>query len=676
MFQKLVQPIALAALLFFSKTAFSQSQKLTPELLWQIGRVGLECVSPDGKLAVYGVQHFDIQANNSTRALFAVEISTGKNQILTPADQSCSDAEFFPDGSKIAFLKDGKLHQVKPDGSDMKKISDLEMNGFHIAPDGNSLLFVADVKYDETTQDRYPDLPKTSGRIIDGLFYRHWKSWHDQKYSNIFLVKIENGRVDTNPKNITLGPYDTPLQPMGGMEQIAWSRNSKFIAYTCRKQVSTVEAQSTNSDIYFYEVESGRTMNITQGRGGYDFDPIFSPDGRFLAYTSQETPGYEADRTRLMIMNLQNSQTTELTDGWDFEANSPQWAANSQSIYFLSSKNFTYQIFEASIGLRATKDNPQLTDGQWDYTQFKVAGNQIVAARQAMDSPTELFVFDPKNRETRQLTDATKMTWGNLAKGKVERRSVATTDRKEMNVWVVYPPDFDKTKKYPTLIYCQGGPQSAASQFWSFRWNMQMMAAEGYIVVVPCRRGMPGSGSAWNDAIREDFGGQPMRDLLSATDAMAKEPFVDKDRLGAVGASYGGYSVFWLAGNHEKRFKTFVSHCGMFNLESFYGTTEEIWFPEHDFGGAYWKNPKPKMYDSNQNPIHSVGKWDTPILVIHNELDFRVPFGEGMQAFQAAQLRGIRSRLLAFPDEGHWMSKPQNSILWQREFFRWLKETL
>ncbi len=669
---------ALAVCLVFSQNTFSQTQKLTPELLWQIGRVGLECVSPDGKTAVYGVQRFDIHANNSTRVLYAVEISSGKTIALTPAEKSASDAEFFPDGSKIAFLMDGKLQQVQPDGSRLSKVSDFEMNGFHFSPDGKKLLFVQDVKYDATSAERQPDLPKNSAKIFDGLFYRHWKSWADQSYSNIFILEIENGRFGTAPKNIMNEPFDSPTPPDGGMEKITWSPDGRFIAYTSRKLSGTAEAQSTNTDIYMYELASGRTTNISEGRGGYDFDPVFSPDGKYFAYTSQATPGYEADRTRLMLVDLQTSQTTELTENWDFEANQPQFSADSKSIYFLSSKNFTYQIFKANLAptSRTEKQFEQITDGQWDFNNFKVVGNQLIASRTAMDAPAEIFTVNLTDRKINKLTSVTDDPWSNISKGKIERRSVKTTDGKDMNVWVIYPPDFDKNKKYPALLVCQGGPQSAMSQGFSFRWNYQLMAANGYIVIAPCRRGMPGSGTAWNDAIAGDYGGQPMRDLLSATDALANEPFVDKNRLGAVGASFGGYSVYWLAGHHEKRFKTFISHCGMFNLETFYGTTEEVWFPNHDFEGAFWQKPTPKMYTDGSNPIRSVDKWDTPIFVIHNELDFRVPFSEGMQAFQAAQLRGIKSRFLSFPDEGHWMSKAQNSIFWQREFFQWLKETL
>lgn len=650
----------------------AQNQLLTPEILWKVGRVGLECVSPDGQTAIYGVQRYDVAANNGSRALFAINLATGETRRLTDFTKSSGDAEFHPGGQKIGFLMDGNLYEVSLSGiAAPAKVSDLEINGFHYSPDGKKVLFCKDVKLDKTPGELYPDLPKNSAKISDGLFYRHWKSWHDYSYSNVFFVGYAAGKFEGEPVNIQNERFDTPLTPDGGMEQIIWSPDGRFIMYTCRKLNGTAEAQSTNSDLYAYELASGKTLNFTEDLRGYDREPVFSPDGHYLVWTSLATAGYEADRPRLMILDTRTQQREELTLGWTYEANHPTWAADSKSLYFISSENFTQQIYQINI---LDKKIRRITTGTHDYTSLKLAGNQLVTTRVSMIQPAEIYVVNPQNGAATQRSFVTEDPWKGLAKPTIERRTVKTFDGKDMNVWLLLPPNFDPNKKYPALVYCQGGPQSALSQFFSYRWNLGLMASQGYVVVAPCRRGMPGSGQAWNDAITGRWG-DAMKDYLSATDAVAKEPFVDASRMGAVGASFGGYAVYWLAGNHNKRFKTFISHCGLFNLESFYGTTEEVWFPNHDFEGAYWQKNTPRMYQ-NDSPHRFVQNWDTPILVIHNELDFRVPFGEGMQAFQAAQLQGIPSRFLSFPDEGHWMSKPQNSLLWQREYFGWLDKWL
>lgn len=650
----------------------AQAPTLSPELLWKIGRVGLECVSPDGQWAVYGVQRYDVAANKGSRTLFAVNLSNGETRRLTDFDKTSGDAEFHPGGQKIGFLMDGQLYETGLQGlSNPIRVSELEINGFHYSPDGKQLLFCKDVKLDQTPGELYPEMPKTSAKIADGLFYRHWKNWHDYAYSNVFFVGYSDGKLVGEPKNIQNERFDTPLTPDGGMEQITWSPDARFILYTCRKLNGTEEAQSTNSDLYAYELASGKTLNFTEDLRGYDRDPVFSPDGNYLVWTSLAKAGYEADRPRLMILDTRTQQRDELTLGWAFEANNPTWAADSKSIYFLSSENFTQQIYQMTV---SDKKIRRITNGTHDYTAIKLGGNQLVTTRVSMINPAEIYVVNPQNGAATQRSFVTDEVWKNLAKPSIERRTVKTFDGKDMNVWYVLPPNFDPNKKYPALVYCQGGPQSALSQFFSYRWNLALMASQGYVVVAPCRRGMPGSGAAWNDAITGRWG-DAMKDYLSATDAAAKEPFVDASRMGAVGASFGGYAVYWLAGNHNKRFKTFISHCGLFNLESFYGTTEEVWFPHHDFEGAYWEKNTPRMY-LNDSPHRYVQNWDTPILVIHNELDFRVPFGEGMQAFQAAQLRGIPSRFLSFPDEGHWMSKPQNSLVWQKEFLGWLDRWL
>jgi dipeptidyl aminopeptidase/acylaminoacyl peptidase len=668
--------IFLCLLMLASAPTTAQTQRLTPELLWKIGRVGLECVSPDGQQAVYGVQRFDMAANSGQRALYLVRVSDGDTQALTDGKHVDSDAEFHPDGTRVGFLRNGHLHEVGLSGTDTpRQVSDLDMNGFHYAPDGSMILFTRDVKLDLTPPELYPDAPKTLARVSDGLMYRHWKSWHDYAYSHVFVAALSSGSIGT-PKDLMDGEkYDSPLRPMGGMEQVQWSPDGRFVAYTCRKLSGTAEAQSTNSDIFVYEIKSGRTLNFSTDLPGYDLDPIWSPDGHYLAWTSLERPGHEADRPRLMLLDVYSQQRRELTKGWAWECNHPQWGRDSKSLYFLSSQDFTYQINQIQVEDGKIR---RITEGRHDYTALRVAANgQLVATRVAMDAPAEVFAVDAKTGRARPLSKVTADVWGQVSKSSVARSSVTTTDGKDMNVWVVTPPDFDINKKYPAVVVCQGGPQSAMSQGFSYRWNYQLMAAQGYVVIAPCRRGMPGGpeGQAWNDAISGDWGGQAMQDLLSATDFARRQPWIDANRVGAVGASFGGYSVYWLAGHHEGRFKAFISHCGMFNTTSWWGTTEELWFAKHDLGADYWSQPNDPAWAAF-SPHRFVDKWDTPMLVIHNELDFRVPFGEGMQAFQAAQLRGIPSRFLSFPDEGHWMSKPQNSLVWQREFFGWLDRWL
>lgn len=663
--------------LLMTSLSFAQTQKqlLTPELLWKVGRVMLEAVSPNSQYAVYSVQRFDVDKNQSSKVLYIVHLQTLETRPLTDAAEgNASDAVFHPSGQRIGFLRNRKLWEVGLSGGKAIQVTDFDIEGFAYSPTGRHLLFVQRVKFEPTPTDRYPDLPKATGRIYDSLFYRHWQSWYDHHHANIFYVPYRDGRVFGSPVNIMNEPYDSPLRPLGGMEQITWSPDGRFIVYTCRKLKGTEESLSTNSDLYLYELASGRTVNITEGLPGYDQDPIFSPDGRYLAWKSMEKAGYEADRTRILVLDTRTNDRWELTEGWKYEANRPQWAADSKSLYFLSSNDFTYQIHQITLEGRKIR---RITEGLHDYTKILVAGDRLVASRVSMTSPPEIFLVNPQNGQALQISQATADVWSHILPARVERRNVKTTDGKNMNVWLVLPPDFDPRKKYPALLYCQGGPQSALSQSFSFRWNMQLMASQGYVVVAPCRRGMPGGpeGQDWNAAISGDWGGQAMRDLLSAADAAAREPFVDAQRMGAVGASFGGYSVFWLAGNHQKRFKAFIAHCGMFNTVSWYGTTEELFFANHDLGGPYWEKPNDPAWAAF-SPHTYVRNWDTPILIFHNELDFRVPLSEGLQAFQAAQLMGVPSRLVVFPDEGHWMTKPQNSIMWQREFFGWLDKYL
>ncbi|RMG71489.1 MAG: S9 family peptidase [Bacteroidetes bacterium] len=657
------------------------ADRLTPERLWQLGRVSLDDVSPDGSQAVFGITRYVLADNKGNRDLYLVALdgeSTPRK--ISAFAGSESGAQWRPDGQKIGFLSaesgSRQLWEMNPDGSDKRQVTEIEggINGFAYSPAGTHLLFIKDVKLDQTVQDLYPDLPHADARIIDDLMYRHWDAWHDYAYSHIFVIDYADGAVSGTPRDIMAGePYDAPLQPFGGMEEIAWSPDGSRIAYTCKKLRGRAYAESTNSDIYLYDLDGETTVNLTEGMMGYDKEPAFSPDGTQLAWNSMETPGFEADRTRIFVMNLQTRDKYELTAGLDQEANHPRWSPDGSKIYFVSGIRATYQLCEISLKDKAYR---QITSGRHNYGSFAVAEEEhLVATRMSMSAPAELYRVDLKKGTQTALTRTNADILGSLEMGEVEERLIPTTDGKEMLTWVIYPPGFDPAQSYPTLLYCQGGPQSAVSQFFSYRWNFQLMAAQGYIVVAPNRRGLPSFGQAWNDQISGDWGGQAMKDYLSAIDALAEESYVDPDRLGAVGASFGGYSVYWLAGNHDKRFKAFISHCGLYNLESWYTTTEEMFFANHDIGGPYW-DLKPNASYKLHSPHLYARNWDTPILVVHGDKDFRVPINQGMEAFGTAQLQGIPSRFLYFPNEGHWVLSPQNGVLWHRVFFDWLDRYL
>lgn len=658
----------------FLVLSIQAQNKLTAESLWKLGRLSLEHVSPDGKMVAYTVTQYDVAKNKGNANVYVIEVASGNAKQITNTEASEGNVRFRPDGRKIAFLRGGKMYEANLDGTEEKLVLDKEINGFLYSPASTHILTIEDVKYDKTLQELNPTLPEAKARVFDGLMYRHWNAWEDGLRSNLFIYPYSEGKVaDNMGRNITPEGFDTPLNPFGGIEQMAWSPKGKAVAYTCKKLTGTAAATSTNSDIYLYDLASDKTLNLSEKNTGYDMEPVFQPNGAKLIWSSMATPGYEADRVRMMSFSLAEfGKSEEYTVGFDNNAEHCTWSSDSKKIYFIGGDKGTKQVFVYDTDSKAIK---QLTKGVWDYGAMVLTESGLVASRTTMANPAELYKIDVNTGEATQLTYTNKDVLSSIKMGEVRQRWVKTTDGKDMLVWVILPPDFDASKKYPTLLYCQGGPQSVISQSFSYRWNFQLMAANGYIVVAPCRRGMPTFGQAWNDQIGQDWGGQCMQDYFSAIDEMKKEPYVNADKLGAVGASFGGYSVYWLAGNHQKRFKAFISHCGMFNMESWYATTEEMFFANYDFGGAFW-DPKYKPFYVKASPHNYVQNWDTPILVIHGEKDFRVPVSEGFQAFQAAQLKGIPSRLLTFPDEGHWISTPQNSLLWQKEFFAWLDKYL
>lgn len=652
---------------------------MTPEKLWELGRVSGLAPSPDGDVVVFGITRYDVEANTGNRDLYRVDIASNDTMRLTDLEGSEYDEQWRPDGQKIGFIATHtgvpQIYEMNPDGSQLRQISRIVggVSHFGYSPAGDKVWYTAKVESIPTVQQLYPDLPKANARIIDDLMYRHWDQWDDYANSHVFVADYTPGNVEPGIDIMADEPYDVPLEPFGGAEQIAWSADGKALVYTCKKLSGKEYAESTNSDLYWYDVDAKTTTNLTEGMPGYDKDPVFSPSGQYMLWMSMERAGFESDKERLFMLDLETMEKKQLAADYDGNISNPVFSADEKTIYFITGERATYQIYQ--LDMKRNKVG-NLTDGVHNYSAFALLDdNNLVGSRMDMNRPNELYRINLRKGEQIQLTDINAHTFNRLQTGKIESRWVPTTDGKQMLTWVIYPPDFDPAKKYPTLLYCQGGPQSAVSQFYSFRWNFQLMAAQGYIVVAPNRRGLPSFGQEWNDQISKDWGGQNMKDYLSAIDALKQEPFVDEDRLGAVGASYGGYSVYWLAGNHGNRFKAFIAHCGLFNLESWYGTTEELFFANWDVGGPYWDIQLRSKYEAF-SPHRFVQKWNTPILVIHGEKDFRVPIGEGMQAFQAAQIRDIPSRFLYFPEEGHWVMGPQNGILWHRVFFDWLEQHL
>lgn len=612
---------------------------MTKELLWELGRVSPIGISKDGKNLIYRVGHADMKSD------------------------------------KI----NSRTYQIPLEGGTPKEITDFKdlVANKNISPDGTSILFDEAVKINnQRGKDIYPIASESDSYIFDGLDYRHWDTWNDGTHNHVFVASVKN--KDQKLDIMAGEPYDAPQKPFGGDEDYIWTPDSKSVIYVSKKKAGTEYALSTNTDLYQYDLETKQTKNLTPNNPGYDTNPTFSPQGH-LTWLQMKRDGYEADKNDLIVRF--NGVDMNLTAQWDGTVGDYKWSADGKKIYFTAPVDGTIQLFEVNFPgkTRIAIQVRQITHGNFDVTSIVgIKDNKAIVTRTDFNHATEIFSYDLKKSNWNQITKVNDALYSKIAMSKSEKRYITTDDGQKMLVWVVYPPNFDPNKKYPTLLYCQGGPQSALTQFYSFRWNFQLMAAEGYIIVAPNRRGMPGHGVAWNEAISKDWAGKPMQDYLNAIDELAKEPFVDKDRLGAVGASYGGYSVYYLAGIHENRFKTFISHCGVFNLESMYGTTEEVFFPNWDTGGPYWdtNNADAQKAIREFNPINNVAKWNTPILVIHGGLDYRVPIGQGQEAFQAAQLLGIKSRFVFFPDENHWVTKPQNAQVWQGEFFRWLKETL
>lgn len=685
------------------------SKQMTPEALWAMGRIAAAEAAPDGKQIVYQVGYYSVKANKSHTVICITDANGKNNRQLTTSTKNETEPHWIEGGKRIAYLSEGEIWSMNPDGTDRKQLSksDGKIEGYSFSPDGNKVILLKSIPFNEIIQKNPDDLPKATGRLITDLMYRHWDHYVET-IQHPFIADVTSIGID-NGKDILEGePYECPMEPFGGIEQLAWSPDSKQIAYTCRKKKGLDYAISTDADIYLYTIATGETINLCKpadykepainpthtmadqavnapenlkNNPGYDQNPQFSPDGKYIAWTSMPRNGYEADRNRLCVYNLATGEKKYVTEAFDSNVDAFCWGSDSQSWYFIGVWHGCVNMY----AVNAKGELKQLTDEWADFVSIAPANNgkKLLALRQSFSAPNDIYIITPgkdaKKTKTEQITFENKHITDQLNFGKVQQRWVKTTDGKQMLVWIILPSDFDETKKYPTLLFCEGGPQSPVSQFWSYRWNFQMMAANGYVIIAPNRHGLPGFGQEWNEQISGDWTGKCMDDYLSAIDDAAQNlPFVDKDRLGAVGASFGGFSVYYLAGHHNKRFKAFIAHDGAFNLESMYTDTEEAWFSNWEYDDAFWNtNQTARARKTYENSPHKfVEKWDTPILCIHGELDYRINYNQGMGAFNAARMKGIPAELLLFPDENHWVLKPQNGILWQRTFFNWLDRWL
>lgn len=660
--------------------------KFTPEVLLALGRVGDPQVSPDGTRLLYSVNYQNIKENKGNADLWVMDID-GKTPAvnITNTPSSESNAVWINGGAQIAFLyrdpaKEDSKTQVwimNADGGSRKPVSEMEngVDGFVISPDGTKIVLISNVKYGKTLPtDHYAELDKANARIIDDLMYKHWDQWVTE-VPHPFVADF-TGNVVKNPKDILEGTdYESPMLPWGGVESFAWTPDSKQLIYTCRKKTGKEYAFSTNSDLYLYDVESGKTVkNLTEGMMGYDTNPRVMGDK--LAFLSMENDGFEADKNRIMLLDLKSDsvKAVDLTENWDYSADELQWSADGKFIYFLAPYQGTIPMFRVNI---ETQQVDTVSPGINDYHDFAaivpLKDGKIITLRHNYAEPNEVYSLE-MGKEPVKLTTTNDELLAKVDSISIRKEIVKTTDGKDMTVWVVLPPNFDPNKKYPSIFFCEGGPQSPVSQFFSYRWNFRLMASQGYVVIAPNRRGLPGFGTEWNAQISGDYGGQNMKDYMSAATYMKEQPYIDGDRMGAVGASYGGYSVYWLAGNHNNMFACFLAHAGIFNLEAQYLETEEMWFVQWDLGGPFWEkdNAKAQKTFAEANPKNFVQNWNTPIMITAGELDYRIVFTQATQAFNAAKIRGIPARMILFPEENHWILRPQNAILWHREFYRWL----
>lgn len=663
---------ALALIGVLSCFQLNAKELMTSEKLLQVKRLSGFKISNDGNKIVYGISIPDLEANSSKTQLYIMNSDGKESKQLTTNGTYNGQPVWTADSKSIYFLsnRSGSMQawQIELRGGEAKQITNIEdgISNFSVSPDGKKFAFTQEIKLDENIHDKYKDLPKAKAYVYDKLPVRHWDEWIDDKFSHLFIM-------DVNTKELTdimlNEKFDTPLKPFGGSEQIAWSPDSKEIAYTSRKVVNY--AFSTNSDIYIYNLADKTTKNISEGMNGYDLQPIYSPDGSKIAFLSQERAGFESDRIRLMIYDRNSKKIEELTKDLDQWVHNPVWSHDSKSIYFTagnfegSSQIYSINVLDGKFKI--------ISKGLYNWGDQGIDANEtdIFVTRRNYNRPSEIYSISLENNTDKQISHLNDDLFAGIEECTFEAKWVKSSDGSKVHTWVIYPPNFDKNKKYPLITYCQGGPQQAVDLFFSYGWNFLLMASEGYVIVAPNRRGCPGFGQDWVDAMSKDYGGKPMQDILAATDAMANEKYIDKNKMSAIGASAGGYTVFWLAGNHENRFSAFVSHCGMFDMVSKYGSTEELFFPNWDNGGPYWEKKSKSFYEKHSPHVYA-DKWNTPILIITGEKDYRVPYTQSLEAFTVAQSKGIPSKLISYPNENHWVMHPQEQLLWNREFFEFL----
>lgn len=652
--------------------------QLTPELLEAFGRVSEPKISPDKKQILYTVEFVSCKADKGNKELWIMNIDGSNQRKLTNTAEPELNAEWINGGKEIAFLsvadKQLQLFVMNSDGSNRRQISNIDkgINGFVLSPDEKKILFIGNVKYGKTVEDNYPNLDKAKAFIVEDLMYKHWDEWVTE-IPHPFVADFDGSKLENIIDIMEGEPYEAPMKPFGGVESLAWTKDSKSVIYVSRKKTGKEYALSTNSDLYLYNLDTKETKNLTEGMMGYDTNPVISPKGDKVAWLSMERDGYESDMNRIFVMDLKTMEKTHLTSDWDYTVANIAWSPNNEKIFFIANHQGITPIFSIDV---KSKKIETIADQVCDYAYLApIDDKRVVTLRHSIEYPNEIFVVE-KGKD-KQLTFVNKELLDKLTPVTVEKHLVPTTDGKEMTTWVILPPNFDKSKKYPAILYCQGGPQSAVSQMWSYRWNFRLMASMGYVVIAPNRRGLPGFGTEWNEQISGDYGGQNMKDYFAAVDYMVEKPYIDKERIGATGASYGGFSIYWLAGHHNNRFAALFAHAGIFNMDAQYLETEEMWFANWDFGGSYWdKENKIAQNTFKNSPHRFVDKWTAPIMVTVGEKDYRILASQGMMAFNAAQLRGIPSKMLVYPDENHWILKPQNALLWQYEFFKWFDKWL
>ncbi|MEM7478329.1 MAG: S9 family peptidase [Planctomycetota bacterium] len=700
----------LLCFLALGQNLAAAGERLTPEKLWDLGRVGDAAVSPDGKTLAYLVSRYDLAKNGGTATLYLQSLPT---ELPTTSDKAIAFESPLLKSEPRALLSDVKgLHglswlnhakgpmlvytapgpgekqegdeeakpgppqawMLDPNGGDPIQLTDVEVgiSNLKVSPAGNAIAFTVDVKMDAEVTEIYEDLPKADARIIDSLLYRHWNAWHDYAYSHVHVLKIGASGSEGEPKDLMNSmKADCPVPPFGGAEQFEFSPDGQELALTLK--LVNNPAESTDTGVYTISIDGGSLKHVTPGMPGYDMEPRYSPDGRYLAFHSMERASFESDRNRIMLYDRSGGAMREVTSGLDQTAHSATWTENSETVLFASETRGTNQLYEIDIESSQLK---QVSNGRFNFSLVEtIPGTSLMLVRQqSMLRPTELALVDRSTSKVVTITDVNGETYADLELPRIEERFFTATDGKQIQNWVILPPDYDESddKQWPMLTYCQGGPQGQIGQWFSYRWNFHMMAAKGYVVLAVNRRGLPGFGREWNDQISGDWGGQAMQDILAATDGMLADPKIDRERVAAIGASFGGYTVYWLMGNAENRFCSMIAHCGVYNLESMYGSTEELFFVNWDLGGPFWKSDDIAAKYAEFSPHKFAGNWKTPLLVIHGEKDFRVPVTQGMEAFTAAQVQGVPSRFLYFPGEGHWVLSPQNGVLWGRVFFDWL----